>query len=51
MDEKLDLGEIRQDLERQRSNIQARIDEEKATMRGDTTNPDRTDLAHAYDLR
>jgi DnaK suppressor protein len=51
MDENLDLGEIRKDLERQRSNIQARIDEEKASMRGDTTNPDRTDLAHAYDLR
>lgn len=51
MDENLDLGEIRNDLERQRSTIQERMDEEKASIRGETTNPDRTDLAHAYDLR
>lgn len=51
MDENLDLGEIRKDLEGQRSTIQRRIDEEKASIRGETTNPDRTDLAHAYDLR
>lgn len=51
MDENLDLGEIRNDLEQQRSTIQRRIDEEEASMQGETTNPDRTDLAHAYDLR
>ncbi|HZD56645.1 MAG TPA: TraR/DksA C4-type zinc finger protein [Anaerolineales bacterium] len=51
MNDKLDLGEIRDDLERQRSGLQERIDAEKASLQEETTNPDRTDLAHAYDLR
>lgn len=51
MNDKLDLGGIRKDLEQQRSAVQERIDAEKASLQGKTTNPDRTDLAHAYDLR
>jgi DnaK suppressor protein len=50
MDEKLDLGEIRRDLENMHAELQAQIAEAEENARAGTINPDRTDLAHSYDF-
>lgn len=50
MDEKLDLGEIRRDLENMRAELQAQIAEEEENARAGAINPDRTDLAQSYDF-
>jgi RNA polymerase-binding protein DksA len=50
MNENLDLGDIRRDLENMRAELQAQISEAEENSRAGTINPDRTDLAHSYDF-
>jgi DnaK suppressor protein len=51
MQDTLELGEIRQQLEQQEMDLLEHIDEEKARQQGNTINPDRSDLAQSYDMR
>lgn len=50
MKENIDLGEIRQELEKLRADLETQIEEEKENVRAESANPDRTDLAHSYDF-
>lgn len=50
MEEKIDLGEIREELEEMRAELDMQIEEEKENVRAESANPDRTELAHSYDF-
>lgn len=50
MEEKIDLGEIRKELEEMRADLDMQIEEEKENVRAESANPDRTELAHSYDF-
>ncbi len=50
MEEKLDLGEIREELNAMRADLETQIEEERENVRAESANPDRTDLAHSYDF-
>jgi DnaK suppressor protein len=51
MQDTLELGEIRQQLQQQEMDLLEHINEEKARQQGNTINPDRSDLAQSYDMR
>lgn len=50
MEEQIDLGEIRKELEEMRADLDMQIEEEKENVRAESANPDRTELAHSYDF-